>query len=200
MNFSSLNLAPEIQKAIDACGYKQMTDIQENAIPPARKGQDLIANAQTGTGKTAAFALPILQKILERTKPTVAERPRALILTPTRELAEQLAATIKNYAQFTSISVMAAYGGVKMSGQQKKLRAGVDILVATPGRLLEHLSQCNVHLNEIEFVVLDEADRMLDMGFISDVQTLLKQTPAKHQTMLFSATMSKAVMSLLIKY
>lgn len=193
MNFSSLNLAPEIQKAIDACGYKQMTDIQENAIPPARKGQDLIANAQTGTGKTAAFALPILQKILERTKPTVAERPRALILTPTRELAEQLAATIKIYAQFTSISVMAAYGGVKMSGQQKKLRAGVDILVATPGRLLEHLSQCNVHLNEIEFVVLDEADRMLDMGFISDVQTLLKQTPAKHQTMLFSATMSKAV-------
>jgi len=193
MNFTSLNLAPEIQKAIDACGYKKMTDIQEKAIPPARKGQDLLANAQTGTGKTAAFALPILQKILDRAKPTVAERPRALILTPTRELAEQLASTINGYAQFTSISVMAAYGGVKMSGQQKKLRAGVDILVATPGRLLEHLSQCNVHLNDIEFVVLDEADRMLDMGFISDVQALLKQTPDKHQTMLFSATMSKAV-------
>jgi len=193
MNFSSLNLSPEIQKAVDACGYKQMTDIQENAIPPARKGQDILANAQTGTGKTAAFALPILQKLLERVKPTIAERPRALILTPTRELAEQLATTIKAYAQFTSISVMAAYGGVKMSGQQKKLQAGIDILVSTPGRLLEHLSQCNVHLTEVEFVVLDEADRMLDMGFISDVQTLLKQTPAKHQTMLFSATMSKAV-------
>ena len=193
MNFSSLNLAPEIQKAIDACGYKQMTDIQEKAIPSARKGQDLLANAQTGTGKTAAFALPILQKIIDRSKPTIAERPRALILTPTRELAEQLASTIKGYAQFTSISVMAAYGGVKVSAQQKKLKAGVDILVATPGRLLEHLSQCNVHLNEVEFVVLDEADRMLDMGFISDVQALLKQTPDKHQTMLFSATMSKAV-------
>ena len=193
MNFSSLNLSAEIQRAVDACGYKQMTAIQENAIPVARKGQDILANAQTGTGKTAAFALPILQKLLDRSKPTIAERPRALILTPTRELAEQLASTIKAYAQFTDISVMAAYGGVKVSGQKKKLQAGIDILISTPGRLLEHLSQCNVHLTEVEFVVLDEADRMLDMGFISDVQTLLKQTPAKHQTMLFSATMSKAV-------
>ncbi|RDH84071.1 MAG: RNA helicase [endosymbiont of Galathealinum brachiosum] len=193
MNFSSLDLAPEIQKAVDACGYRQMTDIQKQAIVPARRGMDLLANAQTGTGKTAAFAIPILQQMLDRPKETVSEYPRTLILTPTRELAEQLAETIKSYAQFTSLSVMAMYGGVKLSGQQKKLHAGIDILVSTPGRLLEHLVQCNVHLSQVEFVVLDEADRMLDMGFISDVQTLLKQTPDKRQTLLFSATMSKQV-------
>ena len=193
MIFSSLDLAPEIQKAVDACGYRQMTDIQKQAIVPARRGMDLLANAQTGTGKTAAFAIPILQQMLDRPKETVSEFPRTLILTPTRELAEQLAETIKRYAQFTSISVLAMYGGVKLSGQQKKLHAGVDILVSTPGRLLEHLVQCNVHLSQVEFVVLDEADRMLDMGFISDVKTLLKQTPSDRQTLLFSATMSKQV-------
>ncbi len=193
MNFSSLDLAPEIQKAVDACGYRQMTDIQKQAIVPARRGMDLLANAQTGTGKTAAFTIPVLQRMLDKPEETVAENPRVLILTPTRELAEQLAEAIKGYAQFTSFSVLAIYGGVKLSGQQKKLQAGVDILVSTPGRLLEHLTQCNVHLSKVEFVVLDEADRMLDMGFISDVQTLLKQAPDKRQTLLFSATMSKQV-------
>ncbi len=193
MNFSSLDLAPEIQRAVDACGYQKMTDIQQQAIVPARRGRDILANAQTGTGKTAAFALPILQQMADRPKPTVADSPRALILTPTRELAEQLAETIKRYAQFMSLSITAIYGGVKMSGQQKKLHAGVDILVATPGRLLEHLVQCNVHLAQVEFVVLDEADRMLDMGFIADVQSLLQKTPSKRQTLLFSATLSKPV-------
>jgi ATP-dependent RNA helicase RhlE len=193
MNFSSLGLAPEIQQALDACGYRQMTDIQQQAIVPARQGKDLLANAQTGTGKTAAFALPILQQMLERPQPAKADSPRALILTPTRELAEQLAETIKRYAQFTSLSITAVYGGVKLSGQQKKLHAGVDILVATPGRLLEHLVQCNVHLAQVEFVILDEADRMLDMGFIADVQALLLKVPEKHQTLLFSATTSKSV-------
>ncbi|VAW68842.1 ATP-dependent RNA helicase VVA0939 [hydrothermal vent metagenome] len=196
MLFSSLDLSSDIQRALDACGYRQMTDIQQKAVVPARKGQDLLANAQTGTGKTAAFSIPILQRMLDQAKPTVPERPRALILTPTRELAEQLAETIGRYAQFTSLSVMSVYGGVKLSGQQKKLKAGVDILVATPGRLLEHLAQCNVHVAEAEFVVLDEADRMLDMGFIADVQTILKQTPDKRQTLLFSATMSQSVKDL----
>lgn len=196
MLFSSLDLAPEIQRALDACGYRDMTAIQEKAIIPARRGKDLLANAQTGTGKTAAFALPILQKMSDTPKDTVPEYPRALILTPTRELAEQLAETINRYSQFMSLSVLAIYGGVKLTGQQKKLRAGVDILVATPGRLLEHMEQCNVYLSQVEYVVLDEADRMLDMGFIADVQTLLQHTPDNRQTLLFSATTSEGVKKL----
>lgn len=193
MIFSSLDLAPEIQQALDACGYSQMTPIQERAIIPARRGKDILANAQTGTGKTAAFAIPILQRLHDNPKPTLPGNTRALILTPTRELAEQLADTIKRYAQFLPLSVTALYGGVKMSGQQKKLKAGVDILISTPGRLLEHIEQCNVNLSKVEFVVLDEADRMLDMGFIADVQSLLQKAPKKRQTLLFSATLSKSV-------
>ena len=196
MLFSSLDLAPSIQQALDASGYLEMTAIQQQAIIPARRGKDLLANAQTGTGKTAAFALPILQQMIDRPKSIVSAYPRALILTPTRELAEQLAEMLKAYAQFTSLSVLAIYGGVKLSGQQKKLNAGVDILVATPGRLLEHLVQCNVHLAQVEFVVLDEADRMLDMGFIADVKTLLQKTPDKRQTLLFSATMNHSISDL----
>jgi len=196
MIFSSLDLAPELQKAIDTCGYSEMTPIQQQAIIPARRGKDLLANAQTGTGKTAAFAIPILQQMSDRPKEMPADSPRALILTPTRELAEQLAEAISSYAQFLPLTVMAFYGGVKMSAQEKKLRAGVDVLVSTPGRLLEHLVQCNVNLASTEFVVLDEADRMLDMGFVADVQSLLQKTPAQRQTLLFSATLSQAVREL----
>ncbi|MFT6914941.1 MAG: ATP-dependent RNA helicase RhlE [Motiliproteus sp.] len=193
MIFASLDLASELQQAVDACGYSQMTAIQERAIVPARRGKDLLANAQTGTGKTAAFALPILQQMYDRPSATVSGAPRALILTPTRELAEQVAETISRYAQFLPLSVLALYGGVKMSGQHSKLKAGVDIIVSTPGRLLEHLEQCNINLSKVEFVVLDEADRMLDMGFIADVHGLLKMAPKKRQTLLFSATASPAV-------
>ena len=196
MIFSSLDLAPEIQKALDACGYKEMTPIQQQAIIPGRRGKDILANAQTGTGKTAAFALPILQQMVDRPKATMPDSPRALILTPTRELAEQLAETIKSYAQFLPLKISAFYGGVKMSAQEKKLNAGIDILVSTPGRLLEHIVQCNVNLASAEFVVLDEADRMLDMGFITDVQSLLQRTHEQRQTFLFSATMSQAVKEL----
>ncbi len=196
MIFSSLDLAPEIQQALDACGYSQMTPIQEQAIIPARRGKDLLASAQTGTGKTAAFALPILQQMHARPKPTLPGNARALILTPTRELAEQVAETIKRYAQFLPFTITALYGGVKMSGQEKKLKAGVDIIVSTPGRLLEHMVQGSVNLSNVEFVVLDEADRMLDMGFIADVQSLLQKTNKQRQTLLFSATMSQPVKEL----
>jgi superfamily II DNA/RNA helicase len=196
MIFSSLDLAPEIQQALDACGYTEMTAIQELAIVPARRGQDLLANAQTGTGKTAAYALPILQQIHNNPKPTVAGRPRALILAPTRELAEQITETINRYAQFMSLTISALYGGGKISAQEKRLKAGIDIVVATPGRLLEHLDKHNVNLGGVEFVVLDEADRMLDMGFIADVHALLKKTPKKHQTLLFSATISQPIREL----
>jgi len=193
MNFSSLGLAPDLLRAIDACGYTEMTPVQEQAIVPARRGKDLLANAQTGTGKTAAFALPILQQMIDKPKTTQSTGPRAIILTPTRELAEQLAETIGAYAQFLPFKVTAVYGGVKMGGQESKLKAGVDILIATPGRLMEHLTQCNVELSAAEFVVLDEADRMLDMGFINDVQTIFQHTAKKRQTLLFSATISGAV-------
>ncbi len=196
MIFSSLDLAPEIQQALDACGYSEMTAIQEQAIIPARRGKDILANAQTGTGKTAAFALPILQQMHNRPKPTLPGNPRALILTPTRELAEQLTETINRYAQFMPLTITALYGGGKISAQQKKLKAGIDIVIATPGRLLEHMEQNNVNLGNVEFVVLDEADRMLDMGFIADVKAVLKTTPKKRQTLLFSATMSQPVIKL----
>lgn len=203
MIFSSLDFAPDLQKAIDACGYSEMTPIQEQAIIPARRGKDILAIAQTGTGKTAAFALPVLQRILDthrsfndqpdNKKEGVNTSPKGLILTPTRELAEQLANTIGEYAQFLPLSISAVYGGVKMGGQIKKLEAGVDLLIATPGRLLEHIEQCNVELSQVEFVVLDEADRMLDMGFVADVQSLLELTSKQRQTLLFSATTSSAV-------
>lgn len=196
MIFSSLDLAPEIQQALDACGYNQMTPIQQQAIIPARRGRDLLATAQTGTGKTAAFALPILQQMCDRPKPTSPGNVRTLILTPTRELAEQLAETIGRYARFLPLSMTALYGGSKTNTQEKKLKDGVDIIIATPGRLLEHVVQGNINLSEVEFVVLDEADRMLDMGFITDVQSLLQKIQKKHQTLLFSATLSQPVKEL----
>ncbi len=196
MIFSSLDLAPEIQQALDACGYSDMTAIQELAIIPARRGKDILANAQTGTGKTAAFALPILQQMHSRPEPRQPGYPRALILTPTRELAEQLSETISRYAQFLPLTITAIYGGVKLGAQEKRLQAGSDIVIATPGRLLEHLENNSVNLAHVEFVVLDEADRMLDMGFITDVKALLQKTAKKRQTLLFSATMSQPVKEL----
>lgn len=193
MIFSSLGLAPEIQKALKACRYNEMTSIQEQAIVPARRGKDVLATAQTGTGKTAAYTVPILQQMHDNPQPTLDGKTRALILAPTRELAEQLAETIKRYAQFMPVSVIALYGGVKMSSQKKKLKNNINIVVSTPGRLLEHVTEGNINLGTVEFVVIDEADRMLDMGFIDDVQTLLQKIQKKHQTLLFSATMSQAI-------
>ncbi|MAD77459.1 MAG: RNA helicase [Rheinheimera sp.] len=193
MQFSSLDLATELQRGLVEYGYSEMTSVQQQAIVPARRGKDLQVTAQTGTGKTAAFAIPVLQQMLDKPKATAAKRPRALILTPTRELAEQIALAVTGYAQFLSLTATALYGGVKMGGQASKLAAGVDIVISTPGRLLEHISLGNVILSDVEFVVLDEADRMLDMGFSTDVFNLLQQTATKRQTMLFSATTSPAV-------
>jgi superfamily II DNA/RNA helicase len=194
MKFSSLDLSPEIQQALDSCGYTTMTPIQEQAIVPIRRGKDVLACAQTGTGKTATFALPILQQMMDK-PPTAKDAisPRTLILTPTRELAEQLAETIGTYAQNLPFKTIAAYGGVKISKQVAKLNAGADIVIATPGRLLELLSQCHTHLANVKYVVLDEADRMLDMGFLNDVQTILNATSKQRQTLLFSATLSAEV-------
>ena len=193
MQFSSLDLAPDLQRALVECGYSEMTPVQQQAIVPARRGKDLQVTAQTGTGKTAAFAIPLLQRMLDKPTATTERRPRALILTPTRELAEQIAVAISAYAQFLPLSVTALFGGVKMGGQANKLIAGVDLVISTPGRLLEHIALGNVILSDVEFVVLDEADRMLDMGFSTDVLNLLQLTSAARQTLLFSATTSVAV-------
>ncbi|TDR22544.1 DEAD/DEAH box helicase [Marinicella litoralis] len=193
MKFAALGLDPRIQQAIEQCGYQEMTPVQEQAMVPARRGKDLLVNAQTGTGKTAAFALPVLQQLLDKPKDVVAGKARVLILTPTRELAEQLAETIGAYAEFLPTKITAIYGGVKMGGQANQLKAGVDILIATPGRLLEHVEMEHISLVDVEFVVLDEADRMLDMGFIKDAQKLVAQTANNRQTMLFSATTTPAM-------
>ena len=193
MKFSTLDLHPLLTQAVVACGFSEMTPVQEQSMPKARRGKDLLVHAQTGTGKTAAFGLPILQQMLDAPKATVSGSPRALILTPTRELAEQLTDAIGSYAQFTELRVTALYGGVKLGGQTSKLAKGTDILIATPGRLLEHMALNNVTLANAEFVVLDEADRMLDMGFISDVSQIMQHTAKKRQTLLYSATSSPAV-------
>jgi ATP-dependent RNA helicase RhlE len=193
MKFSTLGLHPSLEQAIEACGYSEMTPVQELSIVKARRGKDLLVHAQTGTGKTAAFGLPILQQMLDTPKETISSSPRALILTPTRELAEQLAEAIGSYAQFTSLTVTALYGGVKMAGQMSKLKQGIDVLISTPGRLLEHMALNNMTLANAEFVVLDEADRMLDMGFIADVSKIMQHTAKKRQTLLYSATSSPAV-------
>ncbi|MCZ4336117.1 DEAD/DEAH box helicase [Shewanella colwelliana] len=196
MRFESFSFAPEILRAISDCGYQKMTPIQQQSIPAIRRGQDILASAQTGTGKTAAFALPILQKMVDNPVETQRSNARALILAPTRELAAQVADNIQEYSRYLPISVLTIYGGVKMDTQAQKLKKGADIIVATPGRLLEHLTACNLNLSNVDFLVLDEADRMLDMGFISDIQKILQAVNSKRQNMLFSATFSSSVKQL----
>ncbi|MCL1051820.1 DEAD/DEAH box helicase [Shewanella abyssi] len=196
MRFESFSFAPEILRAISECGYQKMTPIQQQAIPAVRRGQDVLASAQTGTGKTAAFALPILQKMLDNPSDTQRSNTRALILTPTRELASQIADNINEYAKYLEVSVTTIYGGVKMDSQASKLKRGVDIIIATPGRLLEHITACNLSLSNVEFLVLDEADRMLDMGFSADIQKILQAVNSKRQNLMFSATFSAPVKKL----
>ncbi|WP_323815555.1 DEAD/DEAH box helicase [Cellvibrio sp. NN19] len=196
MNFASLGLAPELLRAVKTIGYKTLTPVQEQAIPTARRGIDLLTTAQTGTGKTAAYSLPVLQQMLEKPRGTEAGFVRTLILAPTRELVEQIAKALQEFAQFTPFKIASIYGGVKVTSQGAKLRAGVDILVATPGRLKEHVELENVSLAKVDFVVLDEADRMLDMGFVVDIHAILTSIPRKHQTLFFSATGSPLVTNL----
>jgi ATP-dependent RNA helicase RhlE len=196
MNFASLGLAQELLHAIKVIGFKALTPIQQEAIPAARRGIDLLATAQTGTGKTAAYSLPVLQQMLEKPKHTEAGFVRTLVLAPTRELVEQIASAMQQFAQFTPYKIATVYGGVKLTGQSAKLRAGVDILVATPGRLKEHVELGNINLAKTEFVVLDEADRMMDMGFVTEMHAILTSIVRKHQTLFFSATSSPLVTNL----
>lgn len=185
MPFQSLGLHPDLARAVAALGYKNPTPIQEKALPVALSGRDVLGCAQTGSGKTAAFALPILQHLL--TKP--GEGLRALVLVPTRELAVQVDRTFRDCARFTPFKTAVVIGGVGHHGQVQDVRRGAQILVATPGRLLDHLDQRNFNLQKVEQLVLDEADRMLDMGFLPDIKDVLRQVPSDRQTQLFSATL-----------
>jgi ATP-dependent RNA helicase RhlE len=192
MPFSSFGLHPDLLRGVRELGFTRPTPIQEQAIPPAMAGKDVLACAMTGSGKTAAFLLPILQHLMGKPRGTT----RALILTPTRELAAQIDAHLAELAVHSPISGAAVFGGVGMGPQEHALRTGVDVIVATPGRLLDHLRQPYAKLDKLEFLVLDEADRMLDMGFLPDIRRILKQLPTKRQTLFFSATMPGPILEL----
>ncbi|MDT3679359.1 MAG: DEAD/DEAH box helicase [Burkholderiaceae bacterium] len=199
MSFSSLGLSEALVRAVSELGYDAPTPIQAKAIPAVLAGGDLLAGAQTGTGKTAGFVLPILQRLLSAPAPAAARgaRPiRALILTPTRELAAQVEQSVVAYAKHTPIASTVVFGGVNINPQADRLRRGVDILVATPGRLLDLAGQRAVDLSKVEVLVLDEADRMLDMGFIHDIRRVLKLLPQRRQNLLFSATFSDEIRAL----
>ena len=196
MSFQSLNLIDPILRSLKNEGYTEPTPIQSQAIPIVLTGTDLLACAQTGTGKTAAFAVPILQNLAAKNIDNRNKKIRSLIVTPTRELAIQIDESFRNYGRYTELTTAVVFGGVNQKSQVKKLNRGVDILTATPGRLLDLMNQGHISLADVEVFVLDEADRMLDMGFINDVKKLLAALPKKRQTLLFSATMPHEIVQL----
>ena len=203
MAFAQLQLAEPLSRAIQEMGYQRMTPIQAQAIPVVLQGRDVMGAAQTGTGKTAAFSLPLLQRMLRHENPSTspARHPvRALVLLPTRELADQVAQQIKLYAQYTHLRSAVVFGGMDMKPQTLELKQGVEVLVATPGRLLDHIEAKNAVLNQVEYVVLDEADRMLDIGFLPDLQRILSYLPKQRTTLLFSATFSPEIKRLASSY
>jgi ATP-dependent RNA helicase RhlE len=191
MLFNQLGLTAELLLAVDEKGYREVTPIQQQAIPFVLEGRDILAGAQTGTGKTAAFALPILQHLQK--SGTNRRKVRALVLTPTRELAAQVSESVRDYGRYLPFRAAAIFGGVSINTQIAKLKKGVDVVVATPGRLLDHMQQKTIDLSGIEILLLDEADRMLDMGFIRDMRRIFKVLPAKRQNLLFSATFSTEI-------
>ena len=200
MTFETLGLSPALLRALAENSYTTPTPIQLEAIPLALAGHDLLGGAQTGTGKTAAFSLPLLQRLSKETPPNGPRKPRALILTPTRELAVQVADSIKTYGRHLRLNVTSIYGGAGMGPQVDHLRRGTDILVATPGRLIDHLERGSAKLDAIEILVLDEADRMLDMGFLPAIKRILNRVPKERQTLLFSATFEDAIKSLALEF
>ena len=194
MNFSDLDLLPQIQQAVEEVGYTTPTPIQQQAIPEILKGKDLLGTAQTGTGKTAAFAIPILQNLTAKKSP--GKEIKALILTPTRELAIQIEESFQDYGKHLPLKTVVVFGGVKQGAQENQLKRGADILVATPGRLLDFINQRIISLDKLQIFVLDEADRMLDMGFVHDVKRIVKMLPQKRQTLFFSATFPPEIQNL----
>jgi ATP-dependent RNA helicase RhlE len=198
MSFQSFGLPETIMQGVYASGYATPTEIQQKAIPKALEGRDIIGCAPTGTGKTAAFVLPILSYLTTNSHDYIrANSPRVLILTPTRELAQQIEDCTRQYASYTDLRASSIYGGVSINNQIRDLQNGLDIVIATPGRIIDHLERRTINLSKVEVFVLDEADRMYDMGFIRDVRKITSRLPAKRQTLLFSATMSKEIRSLI---
>ncbi|MBF4986423.1 DEAD/DEAH box helicase, partial [Nonlabens mediterrranea] len=196
MTFKELGLVEPILRALQDQGYENPTPIQAQSIPVLLKGKDLLGVAQTGTGKTAAFSIPILQHLYNSAPPKGRRPIKALVVTPTRELAIQIDENFKAYAKYTDIRNTVIYGGVKQAQQVNRLKSGIDVLVATPGRLLDLINQGFITLKHIEYFVLDEADQMLDMGFIHDIKKLLKLLPHERQSLFFSATMPKTIVEL----
>ncbi|MCL2160918.1 MAG: DEAD/DEAH box helicase [Betaproteobacteria bacterium] len=199
MNFAELGLIPELLQAVADAGYTEPTPIQQQAIPVILGGLDVMGGAQTGTGKTAGFTLPLLQRLARHanTSASPARHPvRALILAPTRELAMQVFESVTGYGRHISLRATCIYGGVDMNAQMQELRRGVEIVIATPGRLLDHVQQKTIHFSQVEVLVLDEADRMLDMGFIPDIRRILEMLPTNRQSLLFSATFSEEIRKL----
>ncbi|HET9514995.1 MAG TPA: DEAD/DEAH box helicase [Gemmatimonadales bacterium] len=192
MPFTGLKLHPNLQKGIKELGFTRPTPIQADAIPPAMAGRDVLACAMTGSGKTAAFLLPILHKLIERPRGTT----RALVITPTRELAAQILEDLNDLAVHTPITAASVFGGVGMGPQEHAFRSGADVIIATPGRLLDHFRMPYAKLSGLEYLVLDEADRMLDMGFLPDIRRVLRHIPARRQTLFFSATMPQEILKL----
>jgi superfamily II DNA/RNA helicase len=199
LTFQDVGLDATLLRALDACGFTAPTEIQSKALPPALDGRDLLASAQTGTGKTAAFALPIIQRLLK--KPVKrGHGPRALILTPTRELATQVTDVFTSLGKYAHIQQGTIVGGVSFGPQNRLLRSPLEVLVATPGRLIDHMDRGNIDFSRLEVLVLDEADRMLDMGFLKAVTQIIKATPSDRQTMLFSATLEGKILEVAKKY
>jgi len=196
MKFTDLGLSKPLLEAVAQTGYETPTPIQAQAIPPVLEGRDVMGAAQTGTGKTAGFTLPILQRLVESNKRPKANQVRSLILTPTRELAAQVAKSVETYGQNLNLKYSVVFGGVKINPQMMRLRGGLDILVATPGRLLDLYQQNAVKFDQLEILVLDEADRMLDMGFIRDIKKIMALLPKQRQNLLFSATFSDEIRQL----
>ncbi|WP_240097022.1 DEAD/DEAH box helicase [Thermomonas flagellata] len=200
MTFESLGLAPALLRALAEQGYATPTPIQAQAIPLVLAGHDVLGGAQTGTGKTAAFGLPLLQMLAELPKPEGLRRPRVLVLTPTRELAVQITDNLRAYAKHLRLNVTALFGGVGMQPQVEAFRRGVDVLVACPGRLIDHLERGTCKLGDVRMLVLDEADRMLDMGFLPSIKRVMKHVPAQRQTLLFSATFEPRIKALALEF
>lgn len=200
MLFKDLGLSAELLRAVEKQGYDEATPIQQQAIPLVLEGRDILAGAQTGTGKTAGFTLPVLQQLQDNQNAGNKRHPRVLVLTPTRELAAQVHESVRDYGQYLPFRSAVIFGGVSINPQKQKLIKGVDIVVATPGRLLDHLQQRSIDLSRVEILVLDEADRMLDMGFIRDIRKVLNAIPKQRQTLLFSATFSKEIKALAAEF
>src|SRR5574341_195098 len=196
MSFSSFGLDPRVLAGVRALGFQQPTPIQTATVPAAMTGQDVFGSAETGTGKTAAFLLPILQKLLAAHAARRTHAPRALILVPTRELALQVAAHATALCPRTDLRVAAIFGGVSLGHQEMILRRGADVIIATPGRLLDHIERKNISFAALQILVLDEADRMLDVGFLPDIRRIVRLLPRERQTMLFSATLPEAILNL----